>query len=518
MTSIVLGLDGAGFELLNNWLGEPLENIQKIKQEGISADLRPCYPPVTCPNWQCYAKSMNPGKLGVFWWEHIDTESTDIQNSSSATEFDGEFFWDYLQNPRAVLNLPTSYPPTETNGVHVAGGPGAEQTNYTSPAEFETHLSNDYGYKVHPDNLSLLKKSDPYNDCIQEIQELIDTRFDVLTNLIKSGDYEFIHMSIFYINMLQHFYYDHEVVRKTWKVIDDRIGELIESSEIDNLFLMSDHGSNRVETWFRINSWLEQEGYLVRERGVSDWLDTIGLTRERVRSVLGTLGIEWWARQLTPERIQRRLPDSEGTVDRSAKADLIDWDQSQAIASGQGPLYILADDPTEREKISKELRKKLPQIRSPSGNTVCPDVWRAEDVYDGPHVETGPDLVVEQAPGVHIDGGIGAEGVFADSYKWSGENSMKGIFMAIGDDITDEFSANRIKITDLGPTILHLHEQLIPEHMDGTVLTEIFDSNSDIAHRNPEKSGDLQPSIHDTRTERSDSKVSERLEDLGYLE
>ena len=518
MTTVVLGLDGAGFELLDNWLGEPLENIQKIKQEGITADLRPCYPPVTCPNWQCYAKSMNPGKLGVFWWEHIDTESRGIQNTSSATDFDGTFFWDYLQKPRAILNIPTSYPPTETNGVHVAGGPGAEQTNYTSPAEFETRLSNDYDYKVHPDNLSLLDKDVPYNDCIQEIQELIDTRFDVLIDLVKSGEYEFIHMSIFYINMLQHFYYDHEVVRETWNVIDEQIGELLELTEIDNLFLMSDHGSNRVETWFRINSWLEQEGYLVRERGVSDWLDTIGLTRERVRSVLGGLGIEWWARQLTPERIQRRLPDSEGSVDRSAKADLIDWDQSQAIASGQGPLYILEDDPAEREKISKELRKKLPQIRSPSGNTVCQDIWQAEDIYDGPHVATGPDLVVEQAPGVHIDGGIGAEEVFASDYKWLGENSMRGIFMAIGDDIAEEFGAERIRITDLGPTILHLHDQPIPGQMDGTVLTDIFDSNSDVAHRNPERSENLQPSIHDTGTERTDSKVSERLEDLGYLE
>lgn len=518
MTTVVLGLDGAGFKLLDSWFGDPLENLDRVRSEGVAADLRPCHPPVTCPNWQCYAKSMNPGKLGVFWWERIDSANREIENKSAAGDFDGEFFWDYLHGPRAIMNLPTSFPPAATDGVHVAGGPGAEQTGYTTPEAFEERLASEYDYRVHPEKLSLLENGEPYNDCIEEIQNLIDARFNAVLDIVESGEYEFVHLSIFYINMLQHFYYDHEVVRETWEVIDERVGELLDLEKTTNLFVMSDHGSNRVETWFRINTWLEKEGYLVRRRGVSDRLDSVGLTRERARSVLGSLGIEWWARQLIPERIQRRLPDSEGTVDRSAKADLIDWDRSKAVASGQGPLYVLSTDPDEREAICEELSEKLSDIRSPDGEVVCRDVLRAEDVYDGPHVETGPELVVEQAPGVHIDGGIGAEGVFADSQKWSGENTMQGIFMAWGDDITEEFDADRIGITDIGPTILHLHERPIPKSMDGTVLTDVFGPGSDAAKRDPERSADLQPSIPDAGTVRTDSKVSERLESLGYLE
>lgn len=317
--------------------------------------------------------------------------------------------------------------------------------------------------------------------------------------------------------MLQHFYYDHEVVRDTWKVIDDRVGDLLECDEIENLFLMSDHGSNRVETWFRVNSWLEQNGYLVTKSGVSDLLTTVGITRERVRTVLGSLGVEWWARKIIPERIQRRLPDSEGTVDRSAKADLIDWEQSKAVASGQGPIYVLASDPNEREEICKELTDNLSGLQTPQGATVIRGVHRAEEIYNGPHVEDGPDLVLDQAPHVHIDGGIGSATIFDNPRKWNGENTMQGIFMAHGEDIGDEFGNDEIKITDLGPTILHLHNRDIPEQMDGEVL-DVFASGSDAARRDPVTSGEIRPTSAINEASGVDSEVSDRLEDLGYLE
>ncbi|MFW6121196.1 MAG: alkaline phosphatase family protein, partial [Petrotogales bacterium] len=73
MRVIVIGLDGAHFELIEPWLkkGE-LPNIKKCIEEGVSADMEVCLPPVTSPNWKCYSTGLNPGKLGIFWWENID--------------------------------------------------------------------------------------------------------------------------------------------------------------------------------------------------------------------------------------------------------------------------------------------------------------------------------------------------------------------------------------------------------------------------------------------------------------
>jgi predicted AlkP superfamily phosphohydrolase/phosphomutase len=517
MTTVVLGLDGAGFELLDPWIGQDLPNLEKIRSNGVSAELQPCYPPVTCPNWQCYAKAKNPGKLGVFWWEKVDRERNTIKHTSSVNDFDGHFYWDYLDDQRAVLNLPTSYPPLSTNGVHVSGGPGTEQTGYTSPPDFEDTLREEYDYYVHPKDLSELSPSNPNNECVNEIYELIDRRFDVLIDIIEDNDFEFVHMSIFYINMLQHFYWNHDVVKTAWEKIDARIGELIQSEELDDLIIMSDHGSNEVDTWFRINTWLENNGYLVTETGMSDWLAKTGITKDRVRSLLGTFGIEWWARKIVPSQIQAMLPDTDGTIDQGAKSHLIDWENSQAIASGQGPIYILSNSLEERKKLREKLISELSGLCDEEGKLVLRDAFAAEEVYEGPHVSEGPDMIVDQAPGVHVDGGIGSNQTFDQPQKWSGENTMSGLFLAYGENITEDWSRDKIKITDIGPSVLHLKNATIPADMDGEVLLDLFSQDSDARSRNPEISTDVGAWMEEETNSRIDSGVGERLEDLGYL-
>jgi predicted AlkP superfamily phosphohydrolase/phosphomutase len=197
---------------------------------------------------------------------------------------------------------------------------------------------------------------------------------------------------------------------------------------------------------------------------------------------------------------------------------LINWEQSKAVASGQGPIYILAADSKERQTIREELHDELTGLQTPDGTPVVRGVYRSEEIYEGPYVEAGPDLVIDQAPGVHIDGGIGSETVFDDPRKWNGENTMRGIFMAYGSDIDNTFEAERISITDIGPTILHLHDQAIPEEMDGDVLTEVFTVDSDAAKRDPVVSSEIQPTITDQTAAHEDGDVSDRLKSLGYLE
>ena len=76
MKAIVIGLDGASFELIEPWMEEGvLPNIKKVIAEGVYGDMRSCLPPVTAPNWKCYSTEKNPGKLGIFWWENMSVPS-----------------------------------------------------------------------------------------------------------------------------------------------------------------------------------------------------------------------------------------------------------------------------------------------------------------------------------------------------------------------------------------------------------------------------------------------------------
>lgn len=156
--------------------------------------------------------------------------------------FHGTHYWWYLNGNAAIINLPTSYPPPdEFDGAHVVGGAGAEQSGFTTSPEREAEFRDTHGYTVHPQHLGDLSVEDPDGPCVEEIYDLIDVQFDVLEECVASGDYEFVHLTVFYINVFHHFFWDHEVIRKAWKRINERIADLLALDEHDTLFVMSDH-------------------------------------------------------------------------------------------------------------------------------------------------------------------------------------------------------------------------------------------------------------------------------------
>lgn len=62
-------------------------------------------------------------------------------------------------------------------------------------------------------------------------------------------------------------------------------------------------------------------------------------------------------------------------------------------------------------------------------------------------------------------------------------HSLSGIFLAYGPGIKKGNKINGSKIYDIAPTILHILGIPIPRDMDGEVLKEIFESDSELANR-----------------------------------
>jgi len=141
---------------------------------------------------------------------------------------------------------------------------------------------------------------------------------------------------------------------------------------------------------------------------------------------------------------------------------------------------------------------ELGTLTDPSGNPIADDVYRGEDVYEGPYLEEGPDIVIDQAPHVHISGDVGRDVVFGDPLEdgWKGENKREALFAASGPEFSTG-TVNDFSILDLAPTLLHLHGIAVPKDMDGTVRKDIFRSGSepmerDIAYQDvPESAAEI---------------------------
>jgi len=524
MTTLTIGLDGANWDLIGDWLDAGrLPNLQRLVDDGVAGTSRSCLPPLTVPNWKCYATGKNPGRLDVFRFDRIDTRTRE-HVFHDATDFKSAELWDYLNDEgmtAGVINKPSTYPPKELDGFVVAGGPDASETAYRSlergfatPDDVEDFLRDELDYRVHPD--PMISPTEKGEAEVEAVLDLIELRFDALERLLEREDPDFCHLTVFYSMALQHYFWDGEPVRRAWERIDDRLGAFLDEGH--DILVMSDHGTWHVDTVFYVNAWLESRGYLATTTGVDDALQALGITRERALAAAKRLGMVDPLRRAVPESIQRVIPWEEG-VKRDRVLSVLDWDETRAVASNQGPIY-LALHPSDPgyEDLRSELIAELEALRHPeTGAPIVKAVYRGEEYYDGPYAENAPDLILDQGENVHTSDAVGPDSWWSDEGVWVGGNMPEGIFCFSGPSFRSLGldQSREASITDLAPTLLHAMGGAIPTDMDGEVI-DVFSTESEAGSRAVETRRPLDGRRGDEGAE--DADVEQRLADLGYLE
>jgi predicted AlkP superfamily phosphohydrolase/phosphomutase len=510
MATIVIGLDGGNWPLVEPWLeAGALPNLAALRDGGTWGVSESVLPPVTCPNWKCYATSRSPGAHDIYWWEQVDKETGTIQVPDS-TSFTAPELWDYLNDEgysTGVMNLPMSYPPRSVDGVMVAGGPRSRETGYTHPAELETTLRDEFDYSVHPENVVT---SDSDQRGVEATLDLIRTRFEAALSLLESRNLDFLHLTVFHLNVLQHFYWDEPPVRQAWELVDEYLGRFVDRG--DTIFLMSDHGCDEIDRVFYINEWLREEGHLAMDSTIADYLMSVGLTQERLAALVRLFNLEPTLRKYLPRRLIERFPDEEG-IKRDNKFEKLDVARSSAIASGQGLIYVLEPpESDEYEAVVDAIMEGLSELRTDLGTPVADTIHRGDEYYAEGQQRYRPDIVFDQASGIHTSGAVGKGTVFDTPGRWAAENVPEGLFLAYGPDVSDAGEIDPISILDIAPTILYSMGGAIPEDFEGQPLAEVNTRSSTIEYREP---------LGDRRDGESVSVAAdaeERLSDLGYLE
>jgi predicted AlkP superfamily phosphohydrolase/phosphomutase len=465
-------------------------------------------PPVTCPNWKCYASSKSPGSHDVYWWEKVNRETLEIDVPDSRS-FTASELWDYLNDEdvdAGVINLPMSYPPREIERFMIAGGPRSREEDYTSPGDLEEDIEQRFGYRVHPRNVVTSNQDE---SGVEATHELIGCRFETAEALLEERDIEFLHLTIFHLNVLQHYYWNGEPVKRAWELIDDRIGRFLDDGH--TIFLMSDHGCDEIQEVFHVNEWLSAEGYLSLETTAADYLMKTGITQERIAGLVRSLGLESRIRKYVPRRLVDRFPDEEG-IKRDSKFEKLDRDQSVAIASGQGLVYLLLDpDSSQYDAVRTEIISKLADLETQRGTPVATEIHEGEAIYPEGDPLFRPDIIFEQGPGIHTSGAVGKGEIIADPGRWAAENIRDGLFLAHGPNVEPKGDIGKISILDIAPSVLYAMDLAIPEDFEGTPVPAVNTNRDAVTKRSP-----LPDRTQETTAE-SDA-VEERLADLGYLE
>jgi hypothetical protein len=73
-------------------------------------------------------------RIGVFWWETVDTEGERVYRPSELRRGKTEF-WKLIATERSVggLDVPTTHLPKAVELFDIAGAPDSESEGYTHP-------------------------------------------------------------------------------------------------------------------------------------------------------------------------------------------------------------------------------------------------------------------------------------------------------------------------------------------------------------------------------------------------
>ena len=543
---IVIGLDGADWRLLDDWLNQgELPELATLIQNGAKGKLRSTIRPESSVAWSSFATGVNPGKHGVFGFAAHEpkTYSYNLVNSTSVRT---PAFWDFLGEQGftvGLFNVPITYPPRPVNGFLIGGmlTPSVD-SNFTYPAELQVQLNQRFGTYI-------LDPSEGISDRISVVERVklhTAQQVEIALDFLKDSTWDFFGIVFTGPDRLQHFFWpgmDHlyhtpgsmggetnaEVLLAHYRSLDKAIGRILDQLPADTLvMIMSDHGFNAVARRFYVNAWLQKQG-LLSQRSNLDLASRVVPLMNRLKSVpyLRNLKNRLFSDTWGPAQMQRSL------VARS-----IDWPRTSVYYAPDGGLRInlIGREPNgivqpgeDYERLRNQLRQSLLEIKdSKTGEDVIACVYFREELYLGPCLDLAPDIIVEphrgHADADHnyiLDGKLDDQAldVFGSSAPYSGNHALDGILIASGQSIIsgDEISGARIE--DIAPTVLASLGAKVPDSLDGRVLTELFipEGMPEVSYYSPEH---IAPSLDDSHSFTPDESamVEDRLRDLGYLD
>lgn len=275
---LVLGLDGATFELILPWVKRgKLKNFAKILKAGSYCNLRSSLPPVTAPAWASFLTGKNPGKHGVFDFREYHPGSYDgpVVNSKS---IHSETLLELISRNGGkvgAINVPLTYPPMPVNGFVVSGLPAPTRgEDFTYPANLIQEIKlMGINYKLDLDWM-YYKNKQKGKAFLQDLRILTEQRKKVTLELMNKHSWDFFITVFTGIDQTQHYYWRYmdrthpnyesgepkthrNAILDSYKEMDAILEEVMDRMDEETiLILVSDHGSGPLKKKINFHHWL----------------------------------------------------------------------------------------------------------------------------------------------------------------------------------------------------------------------------------------------------------------------
>lgn len=554
---LIIGLDGATFDLMLPWIEEGhLPNLARLLRGGIWGPLESTIPPITPCAWSSFMTGKNPGKHGLFDFVEPNRDGRGFQFTNASFR-DGETLWACLSRHGrrvGVVNVPMTYPPEPVNGFLISGlDTPHEQSQFMYPIEIRHELIEaGIHYRIDQQHLGNMRSAARRRQQLRNIAEAESARTAAFRHLSQDRPADFRMIVYGATDQVQHHFwhfmdpshdkYDpageefRDAIRDTYIHIDKQLGLLLEECDEDTVvIIMSDHGFGPTSSVrVRLNQVLHDAGLLkfqdqklggVITQKFAAWTDKVlrsTLSSDAKRTIAGLFPrLRVWFENLDEARID--WTQTAAFVNEAYRSSPSVW-LNGAMTNGNG----------ESAELRQSVEKVLTSLVDPiTGKRVIGRCYRPDEIYDGPHTERAPSILpswwedgflLEQSDPRH-DGRPNVERSSAPlqgGVEFAGSHRLDGVLIASGGPIRRGSAPVNARIIDIAPTVLHLMGVPIPSDMDGRVLSEVLDK--DFVESNPieweqtetQADSEVPEDVH-AFTEQESELIARRLQALGYI-
>ncbi len=498
---IIIGLDGATLDLMDPWMNEGnLPTFKKIRDQGVYGKLRSTTPYYSAPAWVSIVTGCQPGKHGIYDFFRTDTYKKSIVSSRYRKV---PAVWNILtqdDKKSLIVNVPGTYPPEKIDGVMITGllTPSPE-SNFTYPKEIKqdlipeklgTYLLEQVAVDDIPKNLTA--KYAP-EKLAEQINDMTLSHATVSINLMKTNNWDFSMVVFRGTDDVQHLLWNRkDLVLSCYKKADECLGQMIDMFSDALFIIVSDHGFGKPKKYFYVNNALYNAGYLKTTSNPSTSINTlISIVFDKLsRIIFNFTPIQKIARSA----IGRKLilsSTSSGSIDISKTIAMCHSVCSRGIRinlKGKYPYGII--ETKDYTAIRNELMGFLKGITDPeTGELIVEKVYTSEEIYGKDAVNDPLDIIFDLKDGYGAQELLqppeGLKGVLQSKkdllsilsppgfYDWMGDHKPYGILFMYGKDILLHRTLDA-SVLDVVPTVLAALHTPIPHHLDGRVLTEVF--------------------------------------------
>ena len=406
--TVVIGLDGVPFSLLNNLTRQGvMSHTGKVIARGKFQKMSSSIPEVSSVAWSSIITGENPGQHSIFGFTDLVPKTYQLR-FPNFHDLQSQPFW-MKNNLRSVLiNIPATYPVKEINGIHISGFVSLELEKAVYPRALIPFLK-EIDYRLDTNSTLAHKSLDLF---VEDLDKTLNAQVALYRHLWNSQPWQLFFLVFTTTDRLMHFLWKthrdegnqyHQNFLNHFRKIDAVIGEISANlNPEDLLFIISDHGFEDINYHVNINHLLKKEGFL----------------------------------KITPPTLP---PPQGGRNEEGGKEgmDLPIGEETKAFALDPARIYLNHRGKYPKGSVSESecetLLKKLTDLFSgleKDGEKVIRSVYRKEEIYRGPFVEQAPDLILVGASGFNLKANFKADQIYTRDI-FTGKHSQDDAFLAV---------------------------------------------------------------------------------------